>query len=346
MPTIKDIAQAAGVSIATVSMALNGKKGISPKTRDRILDIAQSINYVPSAAARALKTKHSYTLGMIIGQLSNSYSIDIITAAEKVARERGYNIFILNAELSIEKTIECLRILDHQEVDGILVSVFLYSEQSYIEEIHRLMNKGIHVVSLTRNLEGYGIPVVSYKEDQQVYQSLIELIELGHRDIGLVAGPKGSLMNIYRFSTFNKALREYNLYNKDYITYSQLDMYSAKEKTIELLTKFPEITAIYAINDMIALGVLQAAYHLGLKVPQDLSILGTDGIPYVNFTIPNITTIKTPRYEIGKWGTEMLINRIESTDTDENEIILFPCIPSKGESVAYPPFITKDRRVK
>lgn len=324
-------------------MALNGKRGISEETRDRVLQIARSIDYVPSATARALKTKRSYTLGMIIGQLSNSYSIDIITAAEKVARKRGYSVFILNAELSVEKAIECLKTLDTHEVDGILVSMFLYSEQSYVEELYRMMNKGIHIVSLTRNLEGYDIPVVTYKEDDLVAEAIGQLVELGHREIGLVAAPKGSLMNAYRYNIFSRVLRKHDLYKDENVIYSELDMYDAKEKAIELLTRNPGITAIYAINDMIALGVLQAAHHLGLRVPEDLSILGSDGIPYVNFTIPNITTIKTPRYEIGQYGAQKLIDRIEGMDQGE-EVVLFPCSISQGGSIAQPGARRKDGR--
>lgn len=335
MSTIRDIARIAGVSTATVSMVLNDKQGISQETRERVLDVAESVNYVPSAAARSLKTKRSYTLGMIIGQLSNSYSTEIITAAEKVARERGYTIFILNAELSIEKAIGSLRTLDFHNVDGILVSMFTYPERAYVEELHRLMNKGTQIVSLTRSLQGYSIPVVSYNEDEEVEEALLELIRLGHKEIGLVGAPKGTLMNAYRYNTYNRILRNHGLFREENIIYSQLDMYQAEYDTMRLLKRNPNITAIYAINDMLAIGALQAASKLGLQVPKDLSILGSDGIPYVSFTNPNITTIKTPRYEIGEIGAKKLIDLVEDIDESES-VILFPCSIAKGASVAAP----------
>ncbi len=336
MITIKDIAKAANVSIATVSMVLNKKDGISTKTREKVLKIAEQLNYVPSASAQALKTKRSHTLGIIIGQLSNSYSTDIIAAAEEVARQYGYDIFICNAELSVENTIQCLRAFSRRDVDGILVSVSVNPEQAYIDELHRLMDRGTQIVSLTRNLEGCGIPIVAFKDDDQVCQSITRLIALGHKQIAMLTAPKESWMNQHRPSMFKRVVQEYGVYNEDYIIHSEIDMYKAKENAIDLLTRHPEITAIYGINDMMALGILQAADQLGIKVPSELSIIGSDGIPYVNFTTPNLTTIMTPRYEIGKRGTKKIIDMIEGRDKDYEEFIVVPCTCLEGGSVSHP----------
>lgn len=336
MITIKDIAREAKVSTATVSMVLNNKDGISTKTREKVFKIAEKFNYVPSASAQALKTKKSHTLGIIIGQLSNSYSTDIIAAAEEVARQYGYDIFICNAELSVENTIQCLRALSRREVDGILVSVSMNPEQHYVDELHRLIDSGTQIVSLTRSLEGCGVPIVAFKDDDQVCQSITRLIALGHKNIAMLTAPKESWMHQHRPSVFKRVTQEYGVYNEDYIIHSEIDMYKAKQNTIDLLTRHPEITAIYGINDMMALGILQAADELGIDVPSELSIIGSDGIPYINFTRPNLTSIMTPRYEIGKRGTKKIIDMIEGRDTDYEEFIVVPCTCLEGGSVSHP----------
>lgn len=335
MVTIKDIAKDTGFSIATVSMVLNNKKGISPKTRTKVLKVAQDLQYLPSAAAQALKTKKSHTLGLVIGQINNPFCSDIMAGAEEVARQCGYNIFMCNAAMDCDKAIECLRVLKARDVDGAVVSLSNHPTPAYIAEVHRIVKSGMKIVSLSQTLEGQGVPMVAFSVTEQLTQLLTRLIALGHRHIGMLAAEEGAWMN-NRLDTFCAVMQEYNVWQERYVAYAGFDMYTAKEKAITLLKSYPQITAIVGVNDMVALGVLQAAEQLGLRVPQDLSIIGMDGIPYVNFTSPNIATVVVPCYEIGRIGTRKLVDIVEGRDDGESDAVFLPCTCSEGGSIACP----------
>lgn len=339
MVTIKDIARDTGFSIATVSMALNDKKGISLKTRNKVLKVAEAMQYVPSTAAQVLKTKKSHTLGLIIGQINNPFCIDIMDAVEKIARQHGYNIFICNAAMSCDKAIECLRALKARDVDGAVISLSIYPTPAYIQEVHNMVKSGMKIVSLSQTLEGCGVPMVAFSVTEQLTQMITRLIALGHKHIGMLAAPQGAWMN-NRLDVFRNVTQEYGLWHEDYIVYSDFDMYTAKKDALVLLQKHPELTAIVGVNDMVALGVLQAADQLGIQVPGELSIVGTDGIPYVNFTSPNIATVVVPCYSIGRLGTKKLIDLIEGR-VEDDEFLFLPCTCSEGGSVARPPSVKK-----
>ena len=334
MTTIKDIAKAANVSVATVSMALNDKAGVSEQTKEKIAKLAKEMNYVPSVAAQALKAKKSHNIGIIVGQLTNAYAIDIISAAEEVANQYDYNVFVSSTDLDVEKTIKVIKKLHGHFVDGILLSVAIEPNEELIRELHQLIDSGVNVIALTKGFEGYDIPIVSFREHEQIAHCLTRLVGLGHQHIGLIEGDKGSWINTERSQIFKEVTEAYGMYNPEYIASSKIDMIEAKKQTLELLQRCPEITAIYAINDMLAIGVLQAALELNIKVPEELSIIGSDGISYVSVTTPNISTIVVPRYEMGKIAATKLINMIEEKEYDTRNSIIIPCTFSEGGTIA------------
>ena len=331
--TIRDIAKKAGVSIATVSMVLNNKPGVSEKTARRIWDVVEELNFVPSASAQALKTNYSRSLAMIVGQLNNAYHIDMITAAEEEAYKFGYQLFLCNANLSWQRTVEHIRTLRSRIVDGILLSVSMMPDERYMKDILSIWNSGLPMISLSSNTQDYPLPIVSFQLEAQIAQAIHLLHELGHRQIGMVAAPEGSWGN-YRLDCFRQVATNLGIYSDALVVYADNDLYSAKESVRKLLVAHPSITAIYAVNDMMALSVLQVADELGLSVPGELSILGTDGIPYVDFTSPNIATIRAPLKEIAKTATRQLISMVENGTSGEGKRELIPCTFTQGGSIA------------
>jgi DNA-binding LacI/PurR family transcriptional regulator len=337
MVTIKDIANAAHVSTATVSMALNGKDCISKRTKNKILTIAKQMNYIPSVSAKALKTKRSRTLGLVVGHLANAYFIDIISAAEEIARQNGYNLFICDAGLSAENALECFQALKSRDVDGILFSLSLDVDELFVDALKSIVDSGTYIISLTRCVEDPKIPIVTFNDNEQVCQLITRLVALGHRYVGAIGAPRGSWINKYRLKEFSRVTSEYDIHRDDYITYAELTLDDGKRHALELLVNHPEITAIYAINDIVALGALQAAEELGRMVPEQLSLVGSDGIPVVSFTSPKITTVITPRKEIGRIATKKLIDLIEDRGAESENYITIPCICQEGGSIAKPP---------
>jgi LacI family transcriptional regulator len=334
MTTIRGIARLAGVSAAAVSMALNGKDGISETTRQRILECARELNYVPSGSAQALKTRRSHTLGLVVGNLSNPYFTDIITAAEATARESGYNIFICDAGMDTGNAIRALRALRSRGVDGILFSLAWQLGAELAAELDYLVRHGTSLVSLTPSVEHPRIQVFGFSDEAAMQALLDRLVTLGHRHIAGIGGPAGGWMNNHRLRTFHDVLVGHGLYNGNLVAYTELTIDDGREKILRLLTDHPEITALYCINDLVALGALQAARLLGKAVPEELSIVGSDGIPLVYFTTPAIATIVTPRLEIGRAGTRCLLDIIEGRLIPDGSVTTIACTCDYGASMA------------
>ena len=336
MVTIRDIANEANVSIATVSMALNGKDCISAKTKKKVLETARRLNYIPSVSAQTLKTRRSRTLGLVVGNLGNTYFSDIVSAAEETARALSYQLFICDAGMSMDNAMDCFRTLQAHNVDGILFSLSIHVDDRFAEFVKNIVNHGTKMISLTRCMEVPEVPIVTFTDEEQVYSVLSEMVCLGHRRVGAVGGPKGSWMNNSRLGIFRRVMRENGILDEDCIAHSALSIEDGKQEALKLLKEHPDLTAVYGINDMVALGILLAAEELGRSVPKDLSIVGGDGIPYVMFSSPKITTVATPRREIGRIAVKRLIDMIEGNEIESTRITLIPSEIVRGGSVWKP----------
>jgi Transcriptional regulators len=149
-----------------------------------------------------------------------------------------------------------------------------------------------------------------------------------------IAAPEGSWLNKYRLKIYSDMMRARGLFNPDYVTYaSELSISGGKESALALFRKHPEITAVVCINDVVAIGAMQAAKELGMSVPQDVSILGSDGNPFIQLTTPKISSVMTPRSEIGRFAAEKLVNMINNDATDDMTSIFIPCSCFDGESI-------------
>ena len=336
MVTIRDIAIEANVSIATVSMALNGKDCISAKTTKKVLEAARKLNYIPSVSAQTLKTRRSRTLGLVVGNLSNTYFSDIVSAAEETERALSYQLFICDSGMRMENAMDCFRTLQAHNVDGILFSLSIHVDDQFAEFVKEIVDHGTKMISLTRCMEVPEVPIVTFTDEEQVYTILSDLVGLGHRRVGAVGGPKGSWMNKSRLGIFRRVMKANGILDESCIAYSALSIEEGKQEALKLLKKHPDLTAVYGINDMVALGILLAAEELGMTVPRDLSIVGCDGIPYVMFSSPKITTVATPRREIGRMAAKRLIDMIEGNEMESTRITLIPCEIVKGESICEP----------
>jgi len=339
MATIKDIAKQANVSTATVSMVLNGKDCITKKTKEKVMTAARQLNYIPSIAAQSLKTNRSYTIALFAGDITNPFFPELIKGVEEAAEARGYSVIIY--DLSGQKT-DFLRKIDKaasQKVDGFFITGSTRITEDVKERLLWLADCGIKMISSNRFIDWGNFPLIVTAENEQVDALLSKLVAFGHRHIGCISGYPDYWVATQREGIYRKALEQYGLYHPEYIINTGFYIEDGINATKELLSKYPQITAVMCVNDTLAIGCNAAAGELGRRVPGDLSIFGVDGIECLRYFKPEITTVDTHRYEYGYEGTNRLIDLIEDDGSREEELnqqMMFSCSVRAGDTVAPP----------
>lgn len=331
--TIKDIAQKLGVTPATVSLTLNGKGRVSEETRSLIKKAADEMGYTPSLAAVSMRTKLSRTIGVIVGTINNEFFVNEIQAISDVAAERGYCLFICDAGKDREKARENLRALRARGVDGIITSFGFYTGDSFNEEIKSCLENGIRIITLTTSITMSEVPSVIFSSRDQIEIIIDRMVALGHTHIGCLTAEKGSWLDDNRFSLFRDVMIERGVYDENVIMHFNIFDGKIGEHTEKLISSHPEITAVIAINDYVAIQVQKTILSMGYSVPGDISIIGFDGISSTEYLTPTITTIATPK-AIGTRATEKLLDWIESPNEGRPEDETIPCTVKWGESLS------------
>jgi LacI family transcriptional regulator len=311
-PTIKDIAQACGVSEATVSYVINGKRVLRADTRERVSRVMREMNYHPSAVARGLSSKRVHTLGILFGAVdsiefsTNSYVNGLLQGIMLHAQNTGFDITFFTAKWQ-NAGVSAPPLRDGR-TDGVLaIAPLLHSDM-----LEGLSALGIpHVaISAATDANAVNIDVDNYAGAKM---AAFHLIELGHRRIAYLMGNDDLASFAPRRAGFLAALKEADISpNPQWIQMSHFDGSRAFEQTCTLLREEQRPTAICAGNDHIALGVLEAARSLDIDVPRQLSVIGFDDVPAAMFSTPQLTTIRQPLREIGIRATQMLIERLSS----------------------------------
>lgn len=331
--TLKTIAEKADVSITTVSRVLNNKDSIIPvadETKTKILKIANELNYRPNVNARALSTKKSYNIGLVLDYLDPYFS-EIVNSIEKYSRDKNYNLILsLANNKSYESIINTL--LYESSVEGVLIG----GTKKIINNeviLNKLRNLNIPIVLVAHYYEN--IPSININDYKGGYIATNHLIELGHKKIGIITGPDFEIRkdSRERFIGYKKALKEANLTIKDkYIYEGNFTYESGYLTTKEILNKSDKPTAIFVSEDQMALGALKAVHDLGYNVPNDLSIIGFDNIKPTEYSIPGLTTIAQPKNQMGEASIRLLIDLIEKKVEKNNYKKLFEPKLIKRES--------------
>lgn len=322
---IKDVAKLAGVSISTASNVLNKKGYISENTRKKVLAAARKLNYKPNALARGLVTGASKTVGVLIPDLSDPYFAEVVKGVDKCARENGYSVILCNTDRDHSKEEFYFKNLKERRVDGIIFAGSGREGDRYIiddEDFSGIVVIGNHNTPFNACLV----------DDANALDEITSyLIKLGHNRIGLITGPLEFNVTKDRIRGYQSAL------NKAGIKYNQLLVIEedfreiAGQKAADILLDLSEgkrPTAIIAQNDQMAFGAISAAWRRGMRIPQDIAIVGYDDIPMANLACPPLTTIKLPMQEMGYSAMKMIIdgkNKTEiSTETSQRKVISFP----------------------
>lgn len=323
-PTIKDVAKKSNVSVATVSRILNDLDGYSEETRKKVMQVIDEIGYRRNDIARNLKIKSTHTIGVLLPEVSTNFYIEILSGISDAAHINGYSVIICNAGDNGKRTEEYIRVMIERQVDGIIVCS-LPPEKSLIKKI---IGVNIPVILISTLYRGYSIPYVKVDDYKASYASVEYLIKNGHKKIAMIGGKKEDpIAGLPRLEGFIQALKDNKLDVRENLI--KHNGFSFKDGIIsmeELLKEKEKFTAIFAACDDIAVGALSVAHKTGLKVPDDISIIGYDNTNVAEMAYPPLTTLAQPLYEMGQKSVEMLIKKINLNAEVESVIMPFKIV--------------------
>ncbi|MCD6232575.1 LacI family DNA-binding transcriptional regulator [Candidatus Aerophobetes bacterium] len=311
--TIKEIAKIANVSVCTVSRVINNTypEKVSKGTRLRVLKVMKDLGYRPSIIARGLAKKKTSLLGLIVRDIMSSFYPEIIEGIEDEAKKFDYSLILCTTKGNPKEEAKYLRLLREKRVDGIILTPVI-NEQANIKLFEELKRDKIPLVFIAYYLKEFKGLYVVVDHKLGGYMATKHLIELGHKRIGYL-GKENDIVGKERAKGYKQALFEYNIeFNKELIIksgYSWKDGYYSMKRFLK--TKNNRPTAIFAICDMTAWGAMQAIRQEGLKVPEDIAIVGFDDLGISSLMEVPLTTIAQPKYEMGKVAVTKLIKKIE-----------------------------------
>lgn len=308
MTSIKDVAAQAGVSVATVSRVLNSHPSVSPDARTRVLAAVDALGYRPNAVARSLRTDQTRTLGLVISDVLNPYFTELARFVEEEARALGYSVIIGNADERPELQDHHVRTLLDRRIDGLLVSP-ADGDSPLMAEVSR---GGTPMVFVDRWMPGVDVPVVRADGRHAIRHLVAHLHALGHRRLAIIAGPAATTTGDERVEAFREALRAYELDLPEvYIGQGDFQADSGRRVTERFLALPEPPEVVFAADNLMALGALDAIRAAGLRVPQDIGLAAFDDIPWFVHTDPPITAIAQPTGELGRAAVRALVDMVE-----------------------------------
>lgn len=331
MTTMKDVAKRAGVSVATVSHVINETRFVSEELKQRVLQAIEELDYQPDAVARSLRRKETRTIGLIVPDNSNSFFAEVARGIEDVGFEQGYSVILCNSDWNLEKELTYLDTLMAKRVDGI---VFI-AATTQVEHVKSLVENGTPVVVAERKMPEIEVDSVLVDNFQGGYEATKHLLDLGHRRIGCISGPWDLTPSAERVAGYKLALNRHELQaDEDLIVRGDYLFESGEMAVRRFLELSAPPTAIFACNDLMAIGAMKAILEQGLRVPEDISIVGFDDIALASYLNPPLTTIAQPKYELGRMAAQLVIQRITSSGSREKrEIVLESRLVVRGSTL-------------
>lgn len=319
MATIKDIAEKAGVAPSVVSRALNNKYGVKKTTKELIQKIAEEMDYYPNTAARSLVTRKTGTIGIVMADISEPYYSQIVKGMEYVASQTGYTLLFSNSYECVEGNRVLQKMIYAERVDGLVIVGSNIQEKNFVMS---LLEQRIPFVLIERNFSDPRINCIYANNFEGGYLATRHLIDNGHRKIAHIAGNLSFQVAIERIDGYKRALNEAGLaFLEELVAPGNFVSSDAYEAAKELLRQ--DCTAIFAGNDTMAYGALQAINEAGLMVPRDIAVIGFDDLEFSALTNPPLTTIRQPRYAMGQKSLEILIASMQG-EYHEGVKLCFP----------------------
>ncbi len=313
--TIKDIARLLGISKSTVSRALSSNADIHPETKKKVLELAHKLDYQPNVVAVNLKQQRTHTLGVIIPETVNRFFAKAVGGIQKMANLAGYNVIICQSDESYVTEKKNLQTLVSSRVDGLLVSVS--RETDRYDHFEAVLSKSVPLVFFDRIVEGLEASQVFSDNYDVTKEATHHLIAQGCERIAFVAGPQHLYNSRNRLNGYLDALRESGLtIRENYIIQSHYQLDKTEDYTRHLLKMKERPDAIFAINDYAALEMMHVVKKAGLRVPEDIAILGFNNENICRFVEPALSSIDHPAYDMGAAAAEILLNQIRNESTE------------------------------
>ena len=318
--SIKDVAKMAGVSIATVSRVLNDIDVVNEDTKEKVLNAIKELGYRPNIIARSLKTQRTKTIGILIPDISSQFYPEIVRGAEDVANIYDYNVILCNSDFDVEKEKEYLRVLREKMVDGVI-----YMSSSLNDEILDLINELDLKTILVETKDSQGLfPSVTIDNVKATYEGTKYLIERGLKKLAFI-GVDSSTTNAWgeRYIGFEKALKEAKIsVDKNLVHFDTLKVKSGIEGAEQFVDSKKKFEAIVCASDEIAMGAINTLRENGIKVPEDVSVIGFNNNYAASIFYPKITTISQPSYDMGSVAMRMLIKLLNKKELGERHFVL------------------------
>ncbi|MEN3183808.1 MAG: LacI family DNA-binding transcriptional regulator [Atribacterota bacterium] len=339
MITIRDVAKKAGVSPMTVSRVINGRRGVSPRTRAKVLQAIEELGYVPNSLAQSFALQRTKTIGLVITDITNPFFTTLARGVEDTAAKNHFSVIFCNTDEDPEKEALYLELLAGKRVDGVILAPASKKRHS----LKSLLARGIPVVLVDREVEGLRHMDVDIVKGDSVYGAYIltkHLISLGHRRIGIIVGNRDISTAEDRVLGYCQALEEAGIpLDESLIRFATYSEEGGYRETKSLLSQSNRPTAIFGGNNFIALGAMMAIRELGFSIPEDVALVCFEDIDFLSKFIPFFTVVVQPAYSMGVLATELLIRRIEGQDKvrERREVVLKPELivrESAGEKLA------------
>lgn len=332
MSNMRDVAIKAGVSVSTVSHVINETRFVTQETRDRVISAMDALSYQPNKLASSLrrKDKRTQTLGLLVPDSMNPFFTEALRGVEDTCFSANYNVFLCNSENLPEKELEYLEALISKQIDGIILISTGTEDSLFLLEQHE-----IPTVIVDRELgqNKYDSVTVDNQIGGQIATQY--LVELNHTRIGCITGPNFLTPSAKRVHGYRKTLTDSGLSIDDsLIVHGDFRPQSGYAGMKRLFALADPPTAVFACNDLMAIGAIHAIHEHKLHVPIDISVIGYDDIMFASYTMPPLTTVAQPSYEMGLVAAEMLINRLSGTSSAPTQELLYPTLVVRESCLA------------
>ncbi|EJI1425580.1 TPA: substrate-binding domain-containing protein [Vibrio parahaemolyticus] len=325
MATMKDIAKLAGVSTSTVSHVINKTRFVSEEISERVNNAAKELNYyAPSALARSLKVNRTQTIGMLVTTSTNPFFGEVVKGVERSCYHKGYSLILCNTEGDNERMRQSINTLLQKRVDG-LILMCSSLEGERIDVFERYPD--IPVVVMDWGPMLFTSDKIQDNSLRGGYLAAKYLIDCGHTEIGCITGPLIKHQAQMRYEGYKRAMNEAGLeFNANWIIESDFECEGGYQAFKKMAERGTLPSSIFVSNDMMAMGVINAANELSIKVPDDLSIIGYDDIHIAKFMSPSLTTIHQPKYRLGQAAVETLVRRLDDKSNEAQVVQLEPTL--------------------
>ncbi|GAB6928928.1 catabolite control protein A [Paenibacillus sp. JCM 10914] len=316
---IKDVAKAANVSVATVSRVLNNSGVVTERTRLKVQEAIESMNYHPNATAKFLRSKKTMMIGVIVSDINVSYYAEIVKGIENMAYSREYKVIICDAHNQKEEELGYLELLLNRTVDAMILVSMTGSISD--ELIGELADKGYNIGVVGKCIDHAGVPCIFTDNVKFSMNVVHHFIEQGHRSIAFLSGYPDALDSYERLEGYMKALREHRLpFRQELIENGDFNEKGGYHAFLRLIGKGLPFTAVYSANDEMALGVYRACAEMGITIPKDLAIVGVDNNRISRYITPRLSTVDQPKYAMGALITEKLIDQMNENQFKEQRV--------------------------